>query len=142
MRVRTLTIDDYRHIIALWKKAKLPFKPKGRDNRQSMAEEAAAHPDFLLGAFEGDRLVGVAVLSCDFRKGWINRLAVDPECRRRGIAESLIAESEKTFRKHGLRLFCALVERENVASKKLFEKCGYLEHPDIVYFSKRESESI
>jgi len=76
------------------------------------------------------------------RKGWINRLAVDPDYRRRGIAKTLIAESEKTLRKHGVRIFCAQIEDYNVTSRKLFKECGYVEHRDIIYFSKRESDEV
>jgi ribosomal protein S18 acetylase RimI-like enzyme len=142
MEIRKLTADDYDQMTALWTKAELPFKPKGRDSKQAIAKEMTADLDFFIGAFEGNRLVGVAVLSCDARKGWINRLAIDPEYRRRGIAKALIAESENTLRKHGFRLFCALIEHGNVASKDLFKKCGYVEHHDIAYFSKRDSDDV
>ena len=101
-----------------------------------------ANPDFFLGAFEGSHLVGAVILSSDLRKGWINRLAVDPDHRHRDIAKALIEESEKTLRKHGLRIFCALIEDYNVASKELFEKCGYIEHRGILYFSKRDNDMV
>ena len=142
MEIRKLTANDYDQMAALWTKAELAFKPKGRDSKQVIAREMPADPDFFIGAFEGNRLVGVVVLSCDARKGWINRLAIDPEYGRRGIAKALIAESEKTLGKHGFRLFCALIDHGNVASKELFKKCGYVEHHDIVYFSKRDSNDV
>ena len=142
MELRKLTIDDYEAITSLWTKAKLPFKPHGRDSREAIAAEMAANPDFLVGAFEDDNLIGIAVLSCDLRKGWINRLAVDPEYRRRGVACVLIAEAEKIFGNRGLKLFCALIEEDNLVSKHLFKHCGYTENRDIAYFSKRDSEDI
>jgi GNAT superfamily N-acetyltransferase len=101
-----------------------------------------ANPEFFLGVFEGNRLVGTVIISCDLRKGWINRLAVDPDYRNRGIAKALIAESEKVLRKHGVRIFCALIEDYNAISKKLFKECGYVEHRDIIYFSKRDSSKV
>ncbi|MEM3696098.1 MAG: GNAT family N-acetyltransferase [Candidatus Bathyarchaeia archaeon] len=142
MEIRNLTIDDYETMIKLWSKAKLPFKPKGRDSKEAIAAQMKANPDFFLGAFDGNRLIGTVVVSCDMRKGWINRLAVDPEYRLHGVAKALIAESEKILRKHGIRIVCALIEDDNVASKRLFKKLGYVEHRDIIYFSKRESEEV
>jgi len=142
MEIRRLTIKDYKEMISLWLTAKLPFKPKGRDSREAIAVEMKANPDFFLGAFEDNSLVGVVITSCDIRKGWINRLAVDPDHRHRGIAKALIAESERTLRKHGIRIFCALIEDYNAISKKLFKECGYVEHHDITYFSKRDSDEI
>lgn len=142
MKIRSLTIFDYDQIVALWKRSELPFRPSGRDRKETVQAQMAANPDFFLGAYEDNRLVGVVVATSDGRKGWINRLAVDPDFRGRGVAEALIAESEKTLRRHGLRIFCALIEDYNTSSMQLFKKCGYKEHRDIVYFSKRESARI
>jgi len=142
MEIRRLTIKDYKEMISLWLTAKLPFKPKGRDSREAIAVEMKANPDFFLGAFEDNSLVGTVIITCDVRKGWINRLAVDPDHRHCGIAKALIAESERTLRKRGIRIFCALIEDYNAISKKLFKECGYVEHHDITYLSKRDSDEI
>jgi ribosomal protein S18 acetylase RimI-like enzyme len=142
MEIRKLTLSDYEDIVKLWSKAKLPYRPQGRDSKKAITAEMKANPDFFLGAFEDGQLVGVVILSSDVRKGWINRLAVDPSHRRRSVAEALIAKSEKVFRKHGLRIFCALIEDYNIASKELFKKCCYVEHRDIIYFSKRDSDKV
>ena len=142
MKIRSLAIFDYDRIVELWKRSELSFRPSGRDRKGAVQAQIAANPDFFLGAYEDDRLVGVVVVTSDGRKGWINRLAVDPNFRRKGVAKALIRESEKTLRKHGLRIFCALIEDYNASSMQLFKKCGYKEHRDIVYFSKRDSERV
>jgi ribosomal protein S18 acetylase RimI-like enzyme len=142
MEIRKLTIDQYEELVNLWRRAGLPFKPKGRDSKEAIARQMNANPEFFLGAFENGRLVGAVIVSSDGRKGWINRLAVDPDFRRRGVASTLVAEAERVLRKHGIRIFCALIEDGNEASKRLFKKCGYLEHRDIIYFSKRESDDV
>lgn len=142
MKIRRLTLDDYDRVTELWSRAKLPFKPKGRDSRDAMATQMVATPDFFLGMYQDNDLIGVAILTCEGRKGWINRLAVDPDYRRHGVAKTLIAECEKTLRRHGVRLFCVLIDCDNSVSKELFKKCGYVEHYDILYFSKRDSDEV
>ncbi|MBX5320624.1 MAG: GNAT family N-acetyltransferase [Candidatus Bathyarchaeota archaeon] len=142
MKIRRLNINDYWELIRLWSKAGLPFKPKGRDSHGSIAKQMEANPDFFIGAFENEKLIGAVIASCDTRKGWINRLAVDPDFRHRGVAKALIAEAEKALRRRGIRIFCALIENSNSASKELFRKCGYVEHHDIIYFSKRDSNDV
>lgn len=142
MRIQRLTIGDYEEITRLWSRAKLPFKLKGRDSREAIAAQMKSNPDFFLGAFEDNNLVGTVIISSDTRKGWINRLAIDPDHRCCGIARALIAESEQTLRKRDIRIFCVLIEDYNVISKKLFKECGYIKHCDIIYFSKRDSNDI
>jgi len=142
MEIRKLTLNNYEDIIKLWSRARLPYKPKGRDRKEAIAAEMKANPEFFLGAFEDNRLVGMVIISCDMRKGWINRLAVDPDYRNRGIATALIAESERILRKHGIGIFCVLIEDYNAVSKELFKECGYVGHRDIIYFSKRDSNEV
>jgi len=139
--IRELTISDYDEMIKLWERCLLPSKPKGRDSKQEITRQMNRNPDLFLGAFEGRVLVGTVIGSYDGRKGWINRLAVDPEYRRQGIAQHLIARLEKVLREKGTRIVSALVEESNQESLSLFEKLGYVTHRSILYLSKRESEN-
>ncbi|MEM2148216.1 MAG: hypothetical protein QXJ94_06395, partial [Candidatus Bathyarchaeia archaeon] len=70
MQIRRLAFNNYQDLISLWLKAGLPFKPKGRDSPESIAKQMEANPDFFIGAFEEDKLVGAAIISSDMRKGW------------------------------------------------------------------------
>ena len=45
MEIRLLSIDDYDSIISLWKSAKLPFKPKGRDKKEKIRGQLKKDPD-------------------------------------------------------------------------------------------------
>lgn len=141
-KIRKLTISDYDEMINLWEQSSLPFKPKGRDSRQAITRQMKRSPNLFLGAFQGRPLVGVVIGSYDGRKGWINRLAVDPEYRRQGIAQLLIARIERALREHGARIISALVEEPNLESISMFEKLGYVTHRDILYLSKRESKEV
>jgi N-acetylglutamate synthase len=132
-----LAESDYEEILALWKRAGLTVRAEGRDSAGAFARQMGWGVQRVAGLRDGDRLVAVAVLTHDGRKGWINRLAVDPACRRRGLAQRLIAEAERWFTQEvGLEVWAALIERENTASQALFESMGYGRH-DLVYVSKR-----
>ena len=141
-RIRKLTTSDYDEMIKLWERSSLPFKPRGRDSRQEITRQMNRNSDLLLGAFEGRALVGTVIGSYDDRKGWINRLAVDPKYRRKGIAQLLIARIEMALREKSARIICALVEESNLKSISLFEKLGYVTDRGILYLSKRESEDV
>jgi hypothetical protein len=65
MEIQKLTRNEYKEIVRLWSKAKLPFKPKGRDSKKAIAAQMGANPDFFLGVFENNQLVGTVIMSCD-----------------------------------------------------------------------------
>jgi N-acetylglutamate synthase len=132
-----LGTDDYDEILALWECAGLPVRPEGRDAPNRFARQMTASQQRVVGLRAGAQMVAVVVLTHDGRKGWINRLAVDPAYRRRGLASRLVAEAEHWFVKdQGLEIWAALIESENRDSQALFAALDYRRH-DVVYVSKR-----
>lgn len=142
MKIRKLTIADYHELIKLWTRAKLPVKPKGRDSRAHIAKEMKQNPDFFIGAFDQDLMIGTVIASHDGRKGWLNRIAVGPDYRGKGVAQALTVAGEKALRKHGIKIFGLLIHEYNRASLKLAKKMGYVVHTDILYLTKRDGNHI
>jgi len=139
--LRHLTIDDYDAIIRLWKEAGLEsVRIQGRDSHDAFAAQLAAGQR-VIGLEDADQLIGAVLVTHDTRKGWINRLAVHPDHRRKGYATELIAAAERELREMGFRIFAVLIEADNNASQELFAREGYKAH-DIVYMSKRDSDDV
>ncbi len=141
--IRPLTIEDFDDLIVLWDRAKLSYRPKGRDTREHIAGEMAVDNAGWIGMFDGDRLIAFVLANFDGRKGWINRLAVDPDYRGRGLAIQMVGEAERVLADHfGAEITVALVEPENIASKNLFMKCDYKIWEGMYYFSKRKHPDV
>lgn len=137
--LRRLTIDDHAAILELWQRAGLhSIRPEGRDSRSEFAKQFAGG-QIAIGLEEDGQLIGAVLATHDTRKGWINRLAIDPHHRRQGYGEQLVHAAEDALREVGLHLMAAFIEEGNAASLALFEKLGYAAHPKIVYVSKRDS---
>jgi ribosomal protein S18 acetylase RimI-like enzyme len=132
-----LQTNEYDEILALWERAGLPVRPDGRDAPDTFARQMVDPRQRVVGLRADGKLVAVVVLTHDGRKGWINRLAVDPAFRRRGLAARLVAEAERWFvEDQGLEIWAALIEGENQDSQALFAALNYRRH-DVVYVSKR-----
>ena len=129
-------------MVALWKEAGLEYRPNGRDGKLSIVIQMSMDPELFLGAFQDGRLIGSVIATFDGRRGWINRLATVPEERRKGVAKALIGRAEKLLRQRGAMIIGAHVERENTASFRFFESCGYNLRGDIVYVSKRDRPDV
>ncbi|MCX6094487.1 MAG: GNAT family N-acetyltransferase [Candidatus Bipolaricaulota bacterium] len=137
MRIRDFQIEDYDAVIALWIEAGLPVRAEGRDRRESVAREIEDNRALFLVAEEEGRIAGVVFGTHDGRKGWINRLAVAPDCRRRGLAKALVGEVEARLRQLGIVIVACLIEEENEISQAAFVGLGYKRCPDIIYHAKR-----
>jgi ribosomal protein S18 acetylase RimI-like enzyme len=142
VRIRRLGMDDYDALLALWQRSGLhSLRPQGRDSRPAVARQLASGVQTILGLEADGQLVGAVVATHDSRKGWINRLVVNPDYRQRGYGARLIAAAEEALREQGMRVIAALVESDNAASLALFQKVGYVEIDlGIHYLTKRDSD--
>lgn len=140
--VALLGLEHYAEIVDLWQRAGLHIRPEGRDSAEAFARQMATGVQAAIGLRDGERLVAVALATNDSRKGWINRLAVDPGYRRRGLARRLIGLCEEHFRSQGIDIWAALIEDWNEASLALFRRAGYALADDITYASRRSHAGV
>ena len=137
--LRRLTFEDYDAVIALWQRSGLQsIRPEGRDSLSEFRQQLE-RGQVVIGLEEDGMLIGVIVATDDTRKGWINRLAIDPDRRCQGYGTQLIRAAEDALRASGTQVIAALIEEHNAASLALFEKEGYAVQRDILYVSKRDS---
>lgn len=137
--IRYFKMDDYDSLIELWESAGLPYKPNGRDSRENIESELKKGIAIFLVAETDNKIIGSVFGTHDGRKGWINRAAVHPQYRQKGIAKKLVSEVEKKLDELGLDIVACLIEDWNDRSMKVFEKLGYIKHSDVIYFSKRKN---
>jgi ribosomal protein S18 acetylase RimI-like enzyme len=137
-----LDASHHTEIVELWQRAGLHIRPTGRDSAAAFARQMATGVQTPIGLRAGPRLVGVVLATHDSRKGWINRLAVDPDYRRQGLGTRLIRLAEEHFRSLGIEIWAALIEEWNEASLALFRSAGYDLADNIVYASRRQGADV
>ncbi len=135
--IRPMQPADFAAVRAVWQAAGLDTRPFGRDSAADVMAQLKKWPDtYLVAECEG-RIVGVVFGTHDGRKGWINRLAVHPDCQRRGVARRLMATCERALHAQGIEIVAALIEGDHPASEATFRDAGYEEFGPIKYFRKR-----
>jgi GNAT superfamily N-acetyltransferase len=137
-----LGADDHDRLLSLWTAAGLEHKPRGRDSRDAFERQLAGGVVACFGIVEDGELLGSVMASHDGRKGWINRLAVAPPHRRKGLARRLIGAAEEWLAAQGMEIFACLVEGWNQGSRDAFAACGYEPYPGVVYLTKRERPEV
>jgi ribosomal protein S18 acetylase RimI-like enzyme len=142
MNFRTCTIQDYDLLVGLWEKSDLPYKPKGRDSRESITREMEkGSASFIIVEVDG-KPAGTVLVTHDGRKGWINRVAVVPEYRNRGVGRALVHHAEQLLKDQGIGIFACLIEDYNQESLEVFQKLGYVEFQGMHYLTKRNQPDI
>lgn len=134
--IRAISSDDYDALVELWTASGSGFQVNGRESREALTRHFERFPHLSFAAISGGQFVGVVLGTHDGRKGWINRLAVRPEFRRRGIAQALVRACDAAIRAAGIEIVAALVESENEPSAAMFRKLGYSDAIEVRYFRK------
>jgi len=133
-----LSVEDYDRIMDLWRRSGLDsLRPDGRDSREAFSRQQR-EGQIVLGLETEGSLIGVVVATHDTRKGWVNRLAIDPDHHRRGHGTLLLRAAEEELRRRGMRIIATLAEDWNDASLALLKKEGYHLDSEILYLTKRE----
>jgi len=136
--IRELRGSDYEQLLALWRRTGQRINPAGRESPEAIGRLLEAMGPFMLVAEDGDRLVGVALGSHDGYEGFINRVAVDAEHRRRGLARRLIDEAERRLADKGIRKTVVIVDEASQGSIEAFRRMGYRVGGNVTYLCKRE----
>ena len=142
IQIRVLHVDDYDRLVELWEVAGLEHRPRGRDRRICIEQEIAGPSSVFLVAEEEGEMVGAVLGTHDGRKGWINRLAVSPAHRRKGVGEALVDAVKGRLEAIGIRIVTCLIEDWNTESMKFFEAIGFVEHRECIYYSNRMDPDV
>ena len=133
MEIRPFTAEDFAAAAELWRCCGL--HPSRSDTAARLAEVSRRNPDLFLVAYERDRLVGTIMGSWDGRRGWINRLAVDPADRRGGLGRGLLALVEARLRQRGCDKVNLLIESDNEAVVDFYLASDYTRDP-LIFMEK------
>ncbi len=133
---------DYKKLISLWEGSYLAFKPLGRDNEENIENEIERGCGIFIFANHNGKPVGSALITHDGRKGWINRVCVVPQYRKKGIARMLVEHGESWLTKQGIGIYACLIEGNNEVSFEAFKNMGYIPFEGIHYLTKRAHPDI
>jgi ribosomal protein S18 acetylase RimI-like enzyme len=104
----------------------------GADGFDAAALDAALHATTavrLRVVGRGSIPQGYAITGAAGRRGYVQRLAVHPDARRRGIGGALLADGLRWARRRGAQEAVVNTNRDNTGARLLYESHGFVELP-------------
>jgi ribosomal protein S18 acetylase RimI-like enzyme len=123
VHIRECRSAEILAVLELWRQA--DATPSVTDNADDLQRAVSDSRASVLVAEVGGRIVGTIIGTFDGWRGNIYRLAVHPNCRRRGIARALVGEVEHRLMRRGVKRVTALVEKNHPWATGFWQAVGY-----------------
>ena len=142
MTIRTMTIDDYDKLWALWMSSPNMGFNNLDDSREGIAKYLRRNPTTSFVAVEGDKLAGAILAGHDGRRGFIHHTCVAADRQGQGIGAALAEKCLEALRAEGIHKVALLVFRYNDAGNAFWEKQGFTVRGDLNYRNRALTELI
>lgn len=130
VETRPFKTSDTESLTRLWDTV-LPASHPRNESRAVLCKKLNQLDSLIFVAARDEEIVGAVVAGYDGVRGWIYRLAVSPNARRRGIGSELVRTAEQAL----IELGCPKVNLQVVTSNKdvvgFYERCGYDVEPRL-----------
>jgi ribosomal protein S18 acetylase RimI-like enzyme len=127
--LRACTSADVDAVLVLWQLA--GSGGTIADTPGALRRRLERDADLFVLACDGDAVVGTLIGGWDGWRGSLYRLAVRPDCRRRGIARALVREVEARLLARCCERVTALVLRTEAGAGAFWAAVGYPVDPTI-----------
>lgn len=89
------------------------------------ARQLSWDSDLIMVAEKDGELVGALIGTIDQNQGYIYRIAIHPDARRRGVGKALVKAVEKRFEQRKVTRVWVAGDEHNKAAMPLYEAMGY-----------------
>jgi len=136
LRTREFQLTDYDTVLEIWRRSKVNLRMDGRDSLEALERQLQVMGPFMLVAEYDGQPAGVVLGSHDGIDGFINRLAVDPAFRKKGIATRLYLEAERRLRDKGIDSIVLIAETDKQDAIEAFRRMGFRERLRVTFMVK------
>lgn len=133
--IRPFTLADSEDVIAVWEACRMTVP--WNDPHKDIARKMQVNPElFLVAVAEDGRVVGTVMGGYEGHRGWINYLAVSPDCQGQGIGRALMDAVEAKLATLGCAKINLQVRTNNRAVIQFYGHLGY-HIDDVISLGKR-----
>lgn len=119
MKLRKITLEDYDKLIPFWREN---YFVNEHDSLEKFVLFLEKNPHFSMLAEENGKIVGTALGAFDGRRGYLQKVVVEKNYRRKGLGQKLVKKVMKNLQSAGVTYIPMNVEK---AAVSFYEKCGF-----------------
>ena len=142
MEIRSMRIEDYDSVYALWLSCPGMGLNNVDDSREGISKYLARNPDTCFVSVEEGGIVGAILAGHDGRRGSIGHTAVSAAYRGRGIGRQLVETALNALKAQGIHKVNLVVFAKNEAGNAFWEKMGFGQRPDLIYRNRTLADMV
>lgn len=133
--IRTMTINDYDGVRALWLTIKGFAIRSIDDSREGIAAFLKRNPTTSVVAVEDGKVVGSILCGHDGRSGCLYHVCVSDDHRNQGIGRSMVIKAMEALEAEHINNVTLIAFTENSIGNAFWKHCGWNMRSDCNYYS-------
>lgn len=132
--IRTMTIEDYEGVYALWMSIKGFAIRSIDDSREGVARFLLRNPDTSVVAEEDGRIIGAILCGHDGRRGCLYHVCVRQECRMRGVGKAMVVFCMEKLKAEQISKVSLIAFTVNDVGNAFWRRIGWTKREDLNYY--------
>ena len=132
--IRTMTIEDYEQVYALWKKIHGFGLRSIDDSREGVTRFLKRNPTTSITAWDGDTLIGAILCGHDGRTGFFYHVCVASDYRQHGVGHRMVHFAMKALQAEGINKVSLIAFKSNEVGNEFWHNVGWVERSDVNYY--------
>ncbi len=134
MEIRSMMIDDYDGVYALWMSIKGFALRSLDDSREGVERFLKRNPGNSVVAIEDGKIVGSILCGHDGRRGCLYHVCVHEAYRMRGIGKSMVVYCMKELEKEQISNVSLIAFTVNDFGNAFWKEIGWTRREDLNYY--------
>ena len=133
--VRTMTIEDYQGLYALWKTIRGFGMRSIDDSREGVERFLRRNPTTSVGAVDGEgAIVGGILCGHDGRRGCLYHVCVREDWRRQGIGKAMVVHCMNALKAEQVNKVSLIAFTANDIGNAFWKCIGWTRREDLNYY--------
>lgn len=134
MTIRTMVIEDYDGVYALWMSIKGFAIRSVDDSREGVERFLKRNETTSVVAEEDGKIVGAILCGHDGRRGCLYHVCVAKEYRMRGIGKQMVVRAMEALKEEQISKVSLIAFTQNDIGNAFWNRIGWTKREDLNYY--------